>query len=621
MTYARVVIDSPLPQLDRLFDYQIPEQLAEQIQVGVRVIVPFGRAATKHNGFVIELTETASFDGQVAFISEVISPLPVLRPEIYQLARAVADRQASSVSDVLRLAIPARSVAVEKRAIESAADIKLLERPERATRQTALQQPAQIGDKPIWVINFLERISDQLNAGRSAVVIVPDFRDQAVLLDALKGSAMADRTIDYSSDQTPSKRYAAFLSCMRTSAAVVVGSRSAIFAPVNNLAELLIWDENDPSLVEPASPYFHTRDVALIRQQQSGCNIFFAAHSRSTEMQRLVEIGYLEDVTSNFPVPKLAVSPTEPRVDSMAWQVVRQALEVGPVLVQVANKGQSVSAYCAECAERAKCNSCAGPIWLGSDKHPRCRWCNATNLNFVCQVCGSRQLKQGRAGSTRTAAEFGKAFAQAVIVEANAEHRLQWVKRGKTIVVATPGAEPRVAGGYEAVVILDAKESLAKDSLRATEDAIRGWSNAVAMLAPGGQAVITGLSQHLGQQLALWSQVELAKHELQTRRELRFVPAVRMASVEAERSLLDQVIDSLSSFPEAEILGPISSNHQSSFQGQRILIRYDYSVGAKLADFLKALSLQLSAGQSRINAKSGRAMRPIRIKMDDSQVI
>ena len=51
---------------------------------------------------------------------------------------------------------------------------------------------------------------------------------------------------------------------------------------------------------------------------------------------------------------------------------------------------------------------------------------------------------------------------------------------GKKIVIATPGAEPTVAGGYEAVIVLDANQALSKDSLRASEDAVRNWSNAIA---------------------------------------------------------------------------------------------------------------------------------------------
>lgn len=621
MTFARVAIDSPLPQLDRLFDYAIPQHLVDSVKPGVRVQVPFGRGTAKHSAFVVELVQTPSFDGQLSEVAEVISPLTVLTADIYKLARAVADRQAATASDVLKLAIPARSVAVEKKAIDQNGEIIAALNKPQGLRETALQQPVQIADEPLWVAEFLARIKSEVSQSRSTIAIVPDYRDQALLLSALAKSEFADQVVDYSTDQTPSKRYSAFLAALQKSASVVIGSRAAIFAPVNNLGSILIWDDGDQALVEPTSPYFHVRDVALIRQQQSGCNIFFAAHSRSTEIQRLVELGYLSDVTRSFAVPKLAVSTAESRVDAMAWQAIRTGLDSGAVLVQVANKGQSVSAYCADCSDRASCNICAGPIWLGADKHPRCRWCNATNLNFTCQSCGGRALKQGRAGSTRTTSEFGKAFAQAQIIEANAEHRLQWIKPGKTIVVATPGAEPRVPGGYAAVVILDAKETLSKDSLRATEDALRSWSNSIALLAPSGHAVITGLSQKLGQQLALWSHVELAKIELQHRKELRFAPAVRMASVEAERPLLEQVVTAMSSFEGVEVLGPIASNQQPAVQTWRILLRYEYSQGAKLAEFLKALSLQLSAGQSRVSAKSGRAVRPIRIKMDDSQVI
>ena len=116
---ARVVIDSPLPQLDRLFDYSIPQEMVSQVITGVRVRVKFGRSKSLLDGFVVEVVESSEFSGELNPISELVSAVPVLDPEIYKLVRAVADRQASTASDVLRLAIPDRSVAVEKKWLAS----------------------------------------------------------------------------------------------------------------------------------------------------------------------------------------------------------------------------------------------------------------------------------------------------------------------------------------------------------------------------------------------------------------------------------------------------------------------------------------------------------------------
>lgn len=224
-------------------------------------------------------------------------------------------------------------------------------------------------------------------------------------------------------------------------------------------------------------------------------------------------------------------------------------------------------------------------------------------------------LKQGRAGATRTSAEFGKAFPGTKIIESNGDNRLERVSESKQIVVSTPGAEPRVDGGYGAVVLLDCNELLSRDNLRASEDAIRIWSNAIALMKSGGLAVAVGLQGFLGQKFALWSQAEIAHHEYLSRAELRFPPFIRMASLSGERDLLEKVLASLPS--EIEILGPMPiATKDAAADDWRALIRYDYSQGATLAATLKAQVLLATAGAKRVSAKSGRAQRPIQIKMD-----
>ncbi|MBD5382044.1 MAG: primosomal protein N', partial [Clavibacter sp.] len=111
---VRVMVDSPLPQLDRLFDYAVPEPLRATCVPGVRVRVPLRSAGRVADGYVIEVGDGRGYDGALSEVEQVVSPLPVLRPEIWTLAREVADRQAGTASDVIRLAVPPRQVRVEK---------------------------------------------------------------------------------------------------------------------------------------------------------------------------------------------------------------------------------------------------------------------------------------------------------------------------------------------------------------------------------------------------------------------------------------------------------------------------------------------------------------------------
>ena len=103
---ARVAVDIPLAHLDRPFDYLIPERLSDQAVPGCRVRVRF--AGQLVDGYLLERAAVSGHQGRLARLERVVSPEPVLSPEIMALAREVADRYAGTMADVLRLAIPPR---------------------------------------------------------------------------------------------------------------------------------------------------------------------------------------------------------------------------------------------------------------------------------------------------------------------------------------------------------------------------------------------------------------------------------------------------------------------------------------------------------------------------------
>ena len=111
---ARVLVDSPLPQLDRLFDYHVPDALAADIRTGIRVRVPLRSAGRIADAYVIELTDRPA-DGYTGVLSDmeaIVSTVPVLAPEVAVLARKAADRAAGSAIDIVRVAVPGRQARV-----------------------------------------------------------------------------------------------------------------------------------------------------------------------------------------------------------------------------------------------------------------------------------------------------------------------------------------------------------------------------------------------------------------------------------------------------------------------------------------------------------------------------
>ncbi|MCW2139295.1 replication restart DNA helicase PriA [Actinoplanes cyaneus] len=114
---ARVCVDVQLPHLDRPFDYLVPSADDEAAQPGVRVKVRF--AGQLVSGFLLERAEASDHQGKLAYLEKVVSAERVLDPEIARLARAVADRYAGSLADVLRLAVPPRHARVETQSIKA----------------------------------------------------------------------------------------------------------------------------------------------------------------------------------------------------------------------------------------------------------------------------------------------------------------------------------------------------------------------------------------------------------------------------------------------------------------------------------------------------------------------
>ena len=249
---------------------------------GARVRVRF--AGRELDGFVVERRAQPQHDGRLTPLRRVVSAEPVLTPEVLALCRAVADRYAGTLSDVLRLAVPKRHATAERNLATEVPPTEELAAPEPGPWAAYPAGPAWLrrvasGEGPAaawaalpgrrdeadWPTALAVAAATALAAGRGALVVVPDHRDVDRLDAALSAVLGKGRHVRLTADQGPQARYTAWLKVLRGHVKVVIGTRAAAFAPVHDLGLVAWWDDGDDLLAEPRAPYHHVGVVLGLR--------------------------------------------------------------------------------------------------------------------------------------------------------------------------------------------------------------------------------------------------------------------------------------------------------------------------------------------------------------------
>ena len=636
---ARILVDSPLPQLDRLFDYRIPDELTDDVRQGVRVTVPLRTAGRVLQGYVVDTDIEPDEERVLADIETVVSAAPVMPPRLHRLARAVADRQAGSAIDVLRLVIPRRMVRAERTwlaaeppeqwrpdaSVHTAATDTLdvfsgLVEAIREGGRIALDAPPGIdGAQPRWTALLAAAAIETIAGGASAIIAVPNHRDLALLEAAVRDATPDAPLVRLDADQSNPARYANYLRTLDDAPCIVIGNRSAVYAPVARLGMLAVWDDGDPLFEEPLAPYAHARDAALVRQSLHGGALVLCGHTRSSDVQRLVRIGFVAEtppVRRQSPRVVLAApqdAPRTGRIPSAAFRSAREALETGPVLVQVARPGYAPALVCAECRSPARC-VCGGPLHAPArGATPVCRWCGRSAHAWQCSSCEATRVRLASSGSERTADELGRAFPGVRISVADGAHPVERIGSEPALVVATRGAEPVAEGGYRAVLLLDGDRMLQAPDLRIGEFCLRWWSNAAALAAPEAVVHLVGVTGPVARALATWTQSAYADRELGERAPLAMPPAVRVASIAGDEQdvtdALAQLVDGVPELGTDAVLGPVPAEEADGRRRVRALVRFEYARGASVAKALRAAVVS-AAVTSRSRKPRGKGASP-----------
>jgi len=650
---ARVLPMLSVPHLDREFDYLVSAEQSDDAQPGVRVRVRFhGRLV---DGFLLERRNDTDHAGKLGWLDRVVSAEPVLTAEIRRLVDAVAARYAGTRPDVLRLAIPPRHARVER---EATATHKLPETSIPApvdpsgwevygrggqfvaalAESRAARAVWQVLPGDPWADRFAEAAAQTIRTGRAVLAIVPDQRDLDTLWRAATTRIDEDGVVALSAGLGPAARYRRWLAALRGTARLVIGTRSAVFAPVSDLGLVMVWADADDTLAEPRAPYPHAREVAMLRAHQARCAALIGGYARTAEAHALVRSGWAHDIVATRSVvrarsPRVAAlddsgyaderdpAARTARIPYIALRAARSSLEAGaPVLVQVPRRGYIPSLACGRCRTIARCRQCTGPLSL-QDRGPGtvCRWCGRAEPTLRCARCGSDAVRAVVIGARRTAEELGRAFAGTPVMTSAGDAIVAAVAARPALVVATPGAEPRAEGGYGAALLLDTWALLGRQDLRAAEDALWRWMSAAALVRPGGDGgvvlVVAESSIPTVQSLIRWDPVGHAEAELTARAEVGLPPSVHMAALDGAAGAVAALLDQVRLPDGADLLGPVDpppgvrrpAGTPAGAPVTRMLVRVRREQGLALAASLRRGVSVLSARQDH---------EPVRVQID-----
>lgn len=586
---ARVCVDSPLPHLDRLFDYTIPDKLVGMVTVGSRVRVRFsGRLI---GAVVCEVDDRTSFEGRLDVIRSA-SAAPSFTEEAIVLARSVAQRYGGSLSDVLRLMAPPRVASVEKREPREGRPQGFYAEASRAARALAPTDSPAVsrGERVVWeagpdaqrrslpVWGLVAPALEAAARGEAAIIVVPDARAAGVVEQALAELGLArwsSQGGDYAvvhGERGPSARYGAYLAAMRGEVPLVIGTRPVALQPVPRLGLMVIWDDGSSTYHDPHAPYPHARTVAALRSEAEGLGLLLAGFIPSMEAQALVERGWAsmaapsrEAARDHAPAIQVLTDARRTReggagshwIPSAAWRALKLGLEAGPCFVLVPRVGYVLRTACASCGHWAECRECGGSLGIPvAGDPPTCGACGVVNRDWHCQGCRDSRLARVRQGVERVAEELRRMFpAVEVHLSSAATGILADGSLARGLVVASPSALPSVDEGYVHGVVVLADSGL---GAKGTEvDAARHWFGAAALIRArgvgGGLTVVGELPDALVRSLETWTPGELARGALLERKNLGLPPETRFVLVTGDAPGLAALAPLVSDTPSAGV--------------------------------------------------------------------
>lgn len=437
-----------------------------------------------------------------------------------------------------------------------------------------------------WAQDLAWIIANAISAGRQVAVVLPTIREVSDVMRSLmvyglkpykksqnSNGALSGDVARLCAYDSPADRYRAWRAIEKGIVPCVLGTRSAMYAPVESQALFVIVEDSAYQYADGMMPYAQARGVMRLRAKNHNGVFVSMSFARSVISQSEVEnkklaplvSGHLVEVTpfksvvqnaspwvrllNSNNLTKINDPSVGSRIPYTALTSIRQTLDAKmPVLLATCQDSAIQKAACKKCHCIARCKRCTGPLDLPLDgSAPKCAWCGSIAIGWKCSNCSSNSgaIEAVHIGVNFTAKEVFKFFKDVPIIVSSAKQKsgvVEWVEQKPMIVISALGSQPRVLSNskdscweYGLVAILDAWTSLYSTGLDARIDTLNAWMKAASMCAPksrDGSVLILGETYDvLAKSLEEWDSSILSKQELKEREDALLPPSVCVARI------------------------------------------------------------------------------------------
>ena len=276
---------------------------------------------------------------------------------------------------------------------------------------------------------YLHLSKQILEKGKSVLMLVPEISLTPMMMRNFISRFGEDVAILHS-ELTPAEKYDEYRKIASNKCKIVVGARSAIFAPLSNIGLIILDEEHVESYKQDVPPFYHAREVAILRSKMHNCKVLLGSATPSLESRARAGKGVYHLLTLNKRInekelPKTTiVNMTDyHNIDRESYifslklkEAIQKNLDnFNQTILLINKRGFSTSVYCRSCGHIFKCPTCNIPLtYHKSDRMLKCHHCNYCEVDHeVCPECGSKYLMRVGYGTERIEEEVHKLFPEA----------------------------------------------------------------------------------------------------------------------------------------------------------------------------------------------------------------
>ncbi|MCL2791551.1 MAG: primosomal protein N' [Spirochaetaceae bacterium] len=401
----------------------------DSIKTGVRVSAGFGKR--KLTGFIVNiLKESPNVDFEIKNIERIIDDVPLFDDDYYDLAKWVSGMYMCSTGEALFSMIPSGrrekdfEIDVAEESLENFSRITLNK------GQKSVIEKIQCSNNSLFYIYgvtgsgktevYLHIAEDVLAQGKSVIYLVPEIALTHQLMDYMTARFGTNIAVLHSG-LTPSQKLKQWRRIQTGEAKIILGARSAVFAPAKNLGLIILDEEHEASYKSGSTPRYHARQVAMHRIKTSKGKLIMGSATPSVEAYHLMAEGVLEkcelmEIAAGgtfAPVRVIDMKGQDSAISSYLAEKIREVTaKKGQVILFLNRRGFFYYYYCLYCKYEFKCKQCSVSLTYHKERNKLvCHYCGYSETPArVCPSCNSSEVGYSGFGTEKIESDINNFF-------------------------------------------------------------------------------------------------------------------------------------------------------------------------------------------------------------------